>query len=149
MADRTERAVLNHLIELCKDGERGFHAAADYVHDPWLKSLFTDLAIQREKFAAELSPYMHRVGGQDVADGSTAGALHRRWMAVKDVVTGHRDHAIVVEAERGEHAALAAYEDAVNGMLSPTVRDVIERQLGELKQANDRVRALDTANQNV
>jgi uncharacterized protein (TIGR02284 family) len=69
-------------------------------------------------------------------------------MAVKDLVTGHRDHAIVVEAERGEHAALSGYEDAVNGMLSPTVREVIERQLLELKQANERVRALDTANQN-
>ena len=28
MAERTEREVLHHLIEICKDGERGFRTAA-------------------------------------------------------------------------------------------------------------------------
>ena len=34
MAERTEREVLHHLIEICRDGERGFHAAADHVAAP-------------------------------------------------------------------------------------------------------------------
>jgi len=29
MTDRTERAVLNHLIETCKDAERGFRHVAE------------------------------------------------------------------------------------------------------------------------
>jgi hypothetical protein len=31
MAERNERAVLNHLIEICRDAERGFRMAAVHV----------------------------------------------------------------------------------------------------------------------
>ena len=31
MADRSERAVLNHLIETCKDAERGFRHVAEHA----------------------------------------------------------------------------------------------------------------------
>jgi uncharacterized protein (TIGR02284 family) len=64
-------------------------------------------------------------------------------MGIRDVVSGHRDHATISETERGEHVAVEAYDDALQGMLSPRVRDVIENQLAELRHAHERVRALD------
>lgn len=145
MAERTEREVLHHLIETCKDGERGFRAAADYVRDPSLKSLFGELAEQREQFARELVPHLHRLGGWTDWTGTSAGALHRGWMNVKAHVPGHPDHAIVAEAERGEHAALGVYDEALNGMLPPTVSGLIEAQREELEKAHARIRALDHA----
>jgi uncharacterized protein (TIGR02284 family) len=54
MAEHTERDVLEHLVEVCRDGERGFRAAAQYVSTPELKALFTQLAGQRQQFALEL-----------------------------------------------------------------------------------------------
>ena len=39
MADRTEREVLHHLIEICRDGERGFRAAAHHVTAPTVSDL--------------------------------------------------------------------------------------------------------------
>ena len=33
MAGRTERSVLNHLIETCKDAERGFRHVATHTAD--------------------------------------------------------------------------------------------------------------------
>jgi hypothetical protein len=48
MTDRSERAVLNHLIETCKDAERGFRHIAEQAADPVLKSLFLDIASQRD-----------------------------------------------------------------------------------------------------
>jgi uncharacterized protein (TIGR02284 family) len=143
MAERTERVVLTHLIEICTDAERGFRAAAELVHDPTLKSLFLELATQRGQFASELLPYMHRVGGQDVTEGTTAGTLHRRWMGIKDMMSGHRDHATLTEAERGEHLALSAYDEALQGMLSPTLREVVERQQIAVRQADERVRTFE------
>lgn len=143
MAERTERTVLNHLIEICTDGERGFRAAADYVKDPSLKSLFNELAAQRGQFAADLLPHAQRLGGDAASDGTSAGTLHRGWMNLKGHVPGHHDHGIVTEAERGEHAALGAYEDALNGMLPPTVRELIEGQREAVEQAYGRIRALD------
>ena len=145
MAERTERDVLHHLVETCKNGERGFRAAAEYVRDPSLKALFGTLADQRERFAGELMPHLHRLGGWSDASGTSAGALHRGWMSLKAHVPGHPDHAIVTEAERGEHAALVAYDEALSGMLPPTVTGLIEAQRDELEAAVGRIRAIDHA----
>jgi uncharacterized protein (TIGR02284 family) len=144
MAERTEREVLHHLIEVCEDGERGFLAAEAQVNDPGLKVLFRELAAERARFAAELVPHLQRLGGRTDGDGSSAGTLHRGWIGLKGLVPGRHDHGIVTEAERGEHAALDAYEDALHGMLPPTVSDVIEAQREAMQKANDRIRAIDT-----
>lgn len=143
MAERTERDVLHHLIDICRDGERGFRAAADRVRDPTLKSLFAGLATQRKRFADELLPHLQRLGGSPDAEGTGVGAFHRRWMAIKGLAPGDHDHHIVTEAERGEQAALDAYEDALNGMLPPTVTEMIEAHRDALLEATDRIRAVD------
>ena len=146
MAERTEREVLHHLIEICKDGERGFRAAAEQVGAPVLKTLFADLAAQRRQFAEELEPHLHRLGGL-AGVGSTAGTLHRVWLLLRGFVPGHHDHSIVMEAERGEHAALSAYNDALNGMLPPTVTDLVETQRGAIETANERIRTVEMGNE--
>jgi len=139
MAEQTERGVLNHLIETCRDGERGFLYATNYVHDPLVKAMFTELASQRERFAEDLLPHAQRLGGANEADGTTTAAVHRGWMTVKDTLTGHDAKAIIREAERGEDAALAAYKEALARMLPPDTREVIERQYAEVRQAHDRI----------
>lgn len=143
MAERTEREALHHLIDICRDGERGFRAAAEAVSDPRLKTLFNELAGERARFAADLLPHLRRMGGSADWEGTNAGALHRGWINVKAHVPGHQDHAIVTEAERGEHAALNAYEDALSGMLPPTVTELIEAQQQAMQNAVDRIRSID------
>jgi uncharacterized protein (TIGR02284 family) len=144
MPERTEREVLHYLIEVCEDGERGFLAAANHVSDPALKSLFTELAAERARFAEDLVPHLQRLGGRTDKDGSSAGTLHRGWIGLKSLVPGHHDHAIVTEAERGEHAALDAYEEALNGMLPPTVTSLVEQQREAMQKAHDRIHTIDT-----
>jgi uncharacterized protein (TIGR02284 family) len=143
MAERTERKALLHLIEICRDGERGFRAAEHAVSDPKLKALFGELAAERARFATDLLPHLRRLGGMTDGEGTTAGALHRRWMNLKAYVPCHHDHAIVTEAERGEHAALDAYDDALHGMLPPTVTSLIESQQEAMHCAGERIRAID------
>jgi uncharacterized protein (TIGR02284 family) len=135
----TERSVLNHLIEVCTDGQRGFLAAAEHVGDPALKDLFTDLADQRGQFAAALVPHAQRLGGDAAAEGTQIGRLHRSWMNLRGFVSGNHDHAIVAEAERGEEAAVRAYRDVLNEVLSPEARDLIEQQLSAIAVAHERV----------
>ena len=77
MAERTERSVLNHLIETCRDAERGLLLAAEHVQSRELKRLFYRLAEQRRAFANELLPHAHRLGGASTADGTAAAAVHR------------------------------------------------------------------------
>jgi uncharacterized protein (TIGR02284 family) len=143
MAERTEREALHHLIDICRDGERGFRAAADAVSDPRLKALFNELAAERARFATDLVPHLQRLGGTMEEGGTNAGVLHRGWINIKAHVPGHQDHAIVTEAARGEHAALNAYEDALSGMLPPTVTSLIEAQQQAMQKAVDRIRSFD------
>lgn len=145
MAQRTERSVLNHLIEVCRDGERGFRVAADEAADPALRTLFLDMAGQRERFAAELLPHAQRLGGPDAHEGSAAASLHRRWIHLKAALTHHDEHAILAEAERGDRVTLHAYRDAVEDMLPPVSRDLIERQYEEVQKAQERFKTLDRA----
>lgn len=142
MAERTERTVLNHLIELCKDGERGFREVVSHLDDPQLKAVFMNLALRRAQFASELLPYAQRLGGPAESGGTTAGALHRSWMRVVELVAPDETRAIIREAERGEGMAEAAYKEALDGMLPPTVRDLVEEQYEELQDSHERVRSL-------
>ena len=57
MPDRTERGTLNHLIETCRDGERGFRYAANHVVTADVKELFLEVAGQREH-----DPGLHPLG---------------------------------------------------------------------------------------
>ena len=75
-------------------------------------------------------------------DSSVAGALHRAWITIKDTVGAHENAVIIREAERGERIALAAYEDALDGMLPPTARDLVERHHSHIRQSFNRVHAM-------
>ena len=142
MAARTERLILNRLIEVCRDGERGFRYATNHVSDPTVKALFLEVATQRQQFADALLPHAHRLGGETETDGSVVGTLHRGWMTVRDTVAPHDDAAIIREAERGERAALTAYQEALDGLLPPESRGLIESQCAQVEHA---LRRLDAA----
>lgn len=141
MAERTERAVLNHLIETCTDAARGFRAAADHVKDPEIKVVFTEIAAQREGFAADLLPHAQRLGGAAAADGTAAGAIHRGWI---DLIAKlhHDDRAILAEATRGDLFTVKIFKDAVESMLPPDARELVERQYADASGAHTRVVAL-------
>lgn len=128
MAERTERAVLNHLIETCRDAERGFRAAAEHVSSGELRRLFLGLADQRHSFVNELLPHAQRLGGTSDADGTATAAAHRAWMHVKARLAGNPDRAILEEAARGERYAMHAYDDAVADVIPPEARELVERQ---------------------
>jgi len=130
---RTERDILNGLIEICRDGARGFQLAAGHVNDPALKRLFADAACQRDLFAAELLPFAQRLGGESDTGGTTRGKLHRGLMRIKDAVTGYDEGQVLEEALRGEAAAVGVYADAITNLLPPNARPVIEKQYEQIR----------------
>ncbi len=142
--ERTEQDVLSHLVDVCENGERGFLAAADHVSNDKLKALFTELAKERGAFRAALLPHLQRLGGRNDPGGTSAGTLHRGWIGLKSLVSGpHHDHAVVTEAERGDKHAIFAYQEALGGMLPPTVIDLIEQQRDAMRKDNERIRSVD------
>ena len=138
-------STLNNLIETCKDGQNGFQAAADGVKNSELKTLFHTYAQQRAQFAAELQAEVRRLGGDPEQTGSVAASLHRGWINIKATVTGEDESAIISECERGEDSAVRNYKDALDSKLPADVGAVVERQYTEVKDAHDRIRALEKA----
>ena len=138
MIDRSEHAVLNHLIETCRDGEKGFRLAAGFVKAPELKALFLELADQRATLAAQLLPHAQRLGGNAPAAQTRLAALHRGWMAMEAKIL-HDDKVIVTEVEQGNRATLDLYADAIAGMLAPETRQLVEQQFRDLEEASGRI----------
>jgi uncharacterized protein (TIGR02284 family) len=135
-------ATLNDLIETCKDGQQGYTDAAENVKSGEYKTLFHTYAQQRAQLAAELQAEVQRLGGDPEHSGSTAAALHRRWIDVKSLVTGHDDAAIINECERGEDVAVEAYEKGLKESLPVNIKEIVTRQFGQVKAAHDRIRDL-------
>ena len=136
-------AILNGLIETCRDGENGFKTAADGLQDPKIKSLFQQYSRQRAEMARELQDEVRRLGGNPEQRGSVAGAMHRGWIDIKSIVTGRDDNAIVAEAERGEDSAKRMYEDALQAALYTQTLALVREQSMKVHDAHDRVRALE------
>lgn len=142
--ERTEQQILHHLIDVCENGEHGFLAAADHVKNPALKTLFKELSAERARFAAELLPHLQRLGGRNDPGGTSAGTIHRGWIGLKSLLAGpHHDHAVVTEAERGEQSAIDTFNEALGGMLPPTVISLVEQQRDTMRRDNDRIRSID------
>jgi uncharacterized protein (TIGR02284 family) len=144
MADQKEIiSTINNLIETLKDGQKGFKEAADAVNDPQLKSLFTGYSEQRSRFASELQAQARSVGeAEPETGGSAAGAMHRGWINLKSAITSKDESAILAECERGEDAAVQAFEKAMRNDFPSPVRDIVSRQYSEIKTAHDRIKDL-------
>ena len=135
-------SVLNNLIETCKDGENGFRTAAEGLTSPEIKARFLQYARERGQMSADLQAEVRRLGGDPERSGSMSGALHRGWLDIKSVVTGKDDHAILVEAERGEDVAKSTFEEALQEVLPVPSQALVQQQAAQIRRAHDEVRRL-------
>ena len=136
------RATLNDLIETCKDSQAGFHAAAEKLKDKQIHSLFLRYYLQRAEFAGELQAEVTRDGGEPSESGTTAGAMHRGWIGLRTALAADSDHEILVEAERGEDAAVKNYIAALRKRLPADIEAIVSRQFREVQETHKKVREL-------
>ena len=138
-----DSSTLNQLIQTCKDGERGFKAAAEAVHDPNLRHLLESYSQQRGEFAAELETEVRRLGKEPAEGGHAAAAMHRGWMELKAAVSGGDEGTVIAECERGEDVAVKAYQQALAATLPTDLKAMVERQFIKVQEAHDQVRSLE------
>ena len=135
--------TLEDLVESCRDGEYGFNDCAHQATRADLKSLFAKRAGDCASAARELEQCIVTLGGQvEDKSGTTAGALHRGWVAVKAALTTVDDAAVLSECERGEDRAVAAYRKALKESLPATVRTLVQRQADGAQRNHDEIRDL-------
>lgn len=141
--DGMRRAIraLNACIEISTDGEKGYASAAADVRDRVLKALFMQYAKQRAEFVIALQDAIHLLGGSPENEGTLRGALHRGFLDARRALEGKGDRLVLIECERGERAALVAYERAFRevtlGGGSPSVLHLLGEQTAAIKGAHD------------
>ena len=135
-------ATLNDLTETSRDGAEGFRACAEGASAVQLKTLFADRARDCDAAVLELQDIVVSLGGDPETKSSLSGTLHRRWLDIKSVVTGHDDLAILEECERGEDVAKRSYRNALEKVLPSEIRAVVERQYQGVLRNHDEVKGL-------
>ena len=135
-------SILNELIEISKDGEKGFRIAAENTKNAELQRVFLKRAEDCATGAADLQQLVARLGGSPDESGSVAGAVHRGWVNLKAAVSGRADLAILEECERGEDVAKARYGKALEETLPDDIRMVVQRQYDGVIRNHDQIRDL-------
>lgn len=142
MDNKDTISLLNNLIETSKDGQKGFGECAKDIENAELKSLFSQRSQECASAAGELQQLVRSLGGDPETSSSAAGSLHRGWVNLKSVLTGHSEKAILNECERGEDVALKHYKDALEKELPSNVRSILEKQRQGVQRNHDQVKAL-------
>jgi uncharacterized protein (TIGR02284 family) len=135
-------SAVNHVISICKDAEKGFHGAAKAIESPVLKDTFEKYSAQRAGFVRELQEAVRSFGDQPEDPAGVAGSLHSGWMAVKGALTGHSEHQILEETERGEDLSVKSYREALANQLPDAINSLLQRQYEQVLQAHNQIRSL-------
>ena len=140
-----DEKVAKDLVETLKDGEKGFASAAEKLKDndhPMWSATLQRLSEQRAGFRREIVALGDEYGDDVDEGGSTAAALHRGWLSLKDALTGDDASQVLSAAVTGEDHAVSEYETALEQDLSSGFREVVSRQHAAVVAARDEVKAL-------
>ncbi|AYZ35362.1 PA2169 family four-helix-bundle protein [Chryseobacterium indologenes] len=131
-------SVLNDLLNITNDRIEGFKKVEDKVWNTHtsLKSDYDQMVAQSQVMKTELIRLITERGGNPDNTTSTAGALHRAWIDVKNSFSGDKTESTLENVVFGEKAAIKAYEDALDsGDLCPQSTTVVSDQLHHLKSS--------------
>ena len=130
---------LKTVIQVLHDSHKGFSDIGEHLKDLQARSFFLEESETRHRFERELK---QAVGADEDVGGTVAGPVHRAWGDLKANLGGG-DHTLLATAEQGEDAAKKAYDEALKSdKVSGTVRELLVRQQGHIRQAHDRVKAM-------
>lgn len=128
----TAQEVLNHLISVCADSEKRYHHAALDVGKEYLARFFNDHAMARRRAADELRGLLRIVGGSE-SDGSTIKGTADTVAMDFNVVMSMGDTGVVDWCREDARAVIGEYERMLRADLSPQIRDVLMRQVAEVR----------------
>ncbi|WP_294279437.1 PA2169 family four-helix-bundle protein [uncultured Chryseobacterium sp.] len=131
-------SVLNDLLNITNDRIEGFSKVEDKVWEnhSGLKADYDKMVSESQNMKNDLIRLINEKGGEADNTTSTAGAIHRAWIDVKNTFSGNKDEATLENVVFGEKAAIKAYEDALeSGDLCPESTKVVSDHLHHLRSS--------------
>ncbi|MDQ0781167.1 PA2169 family four-helix-bundle protein [Chryseobacterium sp. W4I1] len=149
MNDEKTVSVLNDLLNITNDRIEGFSKVEDKVWNTHsaLRNDYDNMVAQSQTMKTELIGLINAKGGQADNTTSTAGAIHRAWIDVKNSLTGDKDESTLENVVFGENAAIDAYQNALDsGDLCPESSRLVSDQLHHLKSSYAKFENLERQN---
>ena len=141
-------SVLNTLITTTIDSANGFERSAEDASAPRFESMFREFGQERREVVGKLQQRVRELGGTPSDDGSLKAGVHRRWVDMKNSISGGDDKKIIEEVERGEDYIKEKYETAMkDDKLSPETRTLITECYQSVRRGHDRASQLKHAMQ--
>ena len=135
---------LQDLLEKNYDAEKGFTKAMKNAKSENLKQFLKKQAVQRSRFATEITQELRNLNEEPKESGSVTGDLHRTWMDIKTTVVGNEDEGILEECIRGEKASAKEYEEMLQKYnFPPQISSVLQKQSSEIHQTLSQVKRLE------
>ena len=142
--NNTVKSVKN-LIEVCKEGERGYKQASENVDHDEFKTILYRLSQQRALFASELENEIRKDFGEEYDSGdSVISKLHRGWMDFKLNLNSNDTKAILEECERGEKHAIEKYTETLDNNLPSYLHERVNGQLEMIKGTLNQIREFES-----
>ena len=133
--------TLNHLLDVCVEGRRGYEHAAEHVKDENLKTLFTEFGNERNEFAYQLRHIIQELGSTPHEGHNPYAALHRSWLDIQAALTNDDTQVVLRECRRGEEVAVRQYLSALADELDDA-RATIWQQYKAIKKVQERITQL-------
>ncbi|WP_114954619.1 PA2169 family four-helix-bundle protein [Sphingosinicella terrae] len=143
MGNDHDITVLNTLITTTIDSANGFERSMEDADAARFKQMFGEFAQERRQAVGQLQERVRTLGGTPNDDGSLKADLHRRWVDLRDAISGGGDKEVIAEVERGEDYIKGKYETALqDNQLSPETLAVIRDAYQSVRAGHDRASAL-------
>lgn len=134
---------LNSLITTTLDSMKGFRDASEDASNTQYATMFGEFAQERSQVASSLQAEVRRLGGTPEDESSFLAAAHRRFMDLKQAITGKDDKAVIEEVERGEDYIKGKFQTALSDdELDTSARAVVQQCYESVRAGHDRVSAL-------
>ena len=135
--------VLNTLITTTIDSANGFERSAENADARRFEEMFREMGRERREVAGRMQQRVRELGGDPADDGSLKADAHRRWLDMKNALSGGDDKKIIEEVERGEDYIKNKFEMAMeDDKLSPESRTLITDCYQSIRKGHDRASTL-------
>src|SRR6476646_5111329 len=138
-----DTTVLNTLSGTLIDSVEGYQKAAADTENSRYAEMFNARAQERQQALTGLQAAVAKLGGNPEDDGTTAGAVHRGWINLKEAVLGRDDEAIVNSVESGEDYLKEKFEAVLEAKDLPAeARAAVEQAWTSVKAGHDEMSQL-------
>ena len=143
MFDNKEVTLLNSLIETTIDSVDGYRHSAREATNPQFAEIFRQRSEERQKVVERLRERVRALGGTPEEEGGLLAAAHRRFLSLRDAVTGSDDKSVIAEVDRGESYLNAKWEAALrDDGLSGETKSLIEELYRSVRAGHEQWEAV-------